>query len=144
MKPQAPGANNLKPPGAAAEDATNQQAKLLVRFIDVDDQSPPAGGKHLQIGKTYKYWIRVRMANPNFQSKDVTPPRRRMPPICPPPTLRCRGRSRSRVRCTITRWTRIPSWSVPAIAQRGQRRQLHVARGGPHSGPPLACCLETA
>ncbi len=40
---------------------TAEAARLLLRFIDVD----------VEPGKTYRYWFRVRLANPNYGSKDV-------------------------------------------------------------------------
>jgi len=42
--------------GLAVDDKAAELPKLLVRFIDID----------LEMGKTYRYWIQVRMANPNF------------------------------------------------------------------------------
>jgi hypothetical protein len=44
------------PLGVAVEDTTGQLAKILVRFIDID----------LEVGKTYRYAVQVRMANPNY------------------------------------------------------------------------------
>jgi hypothetical protein len=53
------------PVGVAPDDKAAELPKLLVRFFDID----------VEPGKEYRYWIQVRMANPNFgNSKEVSDP----------------------------------------------------------------------
>ncbi len=59
--PRPPGDKQGDGGGAVADEAAAHLAKLLIRFIDID----------VQVGKTYRYWIQVRVDNPNFQAKEV-------------------------------------------------------------------------
>jgi hypothetical protein len=65
--------------------ADKPEGKLLVRFIDLDPE----------VGKTYRYWVQVRVKNPNLDNKNVA------------------ALEMSQVEELVSGWTATPTVSIP-------------------------------